>query len=142
MIKVILKFKEGAAESLWATPISDTIVKIENIPFLSQEFSLGDLVEINEDQEIIRIVEKGAFTYAGFWECEGDINEAWTQLRDHFKKYDIKVEGGSGPSERGPGFFSMAVPRDINTEALKTICLSSPIQIVDTHPPLEGWEEE
>ncbi len=47
-------------ESLWATPISEDTAKLDNIPFYATHLSLGDLVRIDAEGEVLDVLEKAA----------------------------------------------------------------------------------
>jgi hypothetical protein len=120
MIKV--SADEGR-ELLWATRINRRVVKVENIP-LTTEFTLGDLVEINEDREIVGVVERCGWTRHALFDADGTREEVWRRwqaLWDHLWKYDIFIESVV------PGFFAMAVPLDVDDGTLSAIAVASPV---------------
>lgn len=132
MIKVHLTFNNPppSGESLWAIGISNNTAKIDNIPFFTDDFTLGDLIEFDpfNNNEIIRVIEKGAKTYSGFYEPLKDEEETvklWKKIVSYLKEYDIKCEGAF------PGMFRMSVPLDIDLEQLKSIFVTSQIPSLD-----------
>jgi hypothetical protein len=49
--------EEGRAEQLWARQVCDQRFEICCIPFFLYDIALGDVVETNADNEIVRVVE-------------------------------------------------------------------------------------
>jgi hypothetical protein len=122
--KMIKVSADEGREWLWATRINRRVVKVENIPTFTSEFTLGDLVEINEDREIVGVVERCGWTYHGLFDADGTRDEVWRRwlaLCDHLRKYDIFVDAVA------PGIFSMAVPLDVDDGTLSAIAVASPV---------------
>jgi hypothetical protein len=109
-------------EWLWATKINENTAKLENIPFLTIEYSLGDLVEFDENFEILRIVEKVArtrhITYNGKGKKER-IKTRYGKIRDKLLEHDIHCEGAFA------GVASISVPVDITEKQLEDIVFGS-----------------
>ena len=122
LIKVHLTYDDSdggpGGEFLWATRINATTAKLDNIPFFTEHFTLGDLVEIDAENEIVGVIERVARTRHGrYKKAKGKQEQQaqWDAVRQHFQRYDIHVECAL------PGFFAVAVPNDISDEQLAVI---------------------
>ena len=127
MVKVWIDLGEDggpARKWLWATAISERVVKIENIPFFTTLFMLGDLVAMTEEKEITRIIECCGRTRQGRYVGDGspeEVNDRWQMLKAFLHTDDIPIKG------MGYGLFSMAGPRDVNDDALAEMAVASPV---------------
>lgn len=102
-IKVHVSYPEGngpAGETLWAKRIGDRYAKICNIPFISTEISLDDIVYLvcppDELPEVVCVHDRA--TYKVFVEYEIDNNDEhnfqrYTDLRTFLLKRGIRTEG-------------------------------------------------
>jgi len=120
--------KEGEVEgeTLWARYIGDNKAKLDNIPFFAEEIGLGDLVEINDDCEIIRVLEKATVTRKATYKISEDKEETikkWKRIWKYFENTDIKTEGSY------PGLFSLSIPIDMNDKRLREICENCSVKI-------------
>lgn len=134
LIKVYLAYPSSlrhlaAGEYLWAMQISEKAAKIENIPFFSAQLALGDLVEIDQDRKVIKVLEHAARTRGLIYsdaknETNEEITNRYTQIRERLEKYDITVEGVV------PGRCSLSVPNDIDDEQLEVLADQLDAQLV------------
>lgn len=111
--------REPAGEWLWARPVGPKAAKVCNIPFGTRAFTLGDLVEIDEQNEIVRVLERGARTRHASYPREGSeeqVRERFATLRDRLGRFGIVVEGIDF------GLVALAVPGEISDPGLATIC--------------------
>lgn len=121
-IPVRLPNEQISNEHLWATPINKHTVKIENIPFFA-DLAMGDLVEIDSQCQILRVIEHCGKTRRGQYDWSRSTEEnqrVWDIIREHLSKFDIAVEG------MGNGIFSMAVPLDLTDRKLQEIIVACP----------------
>jgi hypothetical protein len=123
---------EPVMEHLWARPITPTTAKVLNIPFYTDSFCLGDLIE-HRGGEIIRVRERGARTYHAAYEVNSpeEAKSLWPVLKDYLAEHDIRVE------RFYPGLFGMAVPVDISPERLMEIAQACPVTIECIAEPTE-----
>ena len=120
-------------ESLWATRINATSAKLDNIPFGTEECTLGDVVEIDSRNEIIGVIERVARTRHGTYKKVNgkDAQQTqWDKVRHHFERYDVHCESAV------PGFFAVAVPNDVSNEQLTFIfgACAVPLTLLRTTP--------
>lgn len=119
-VHVTYDYSDGpGGEFLWAARINETTAKLDNIPFFTDDFTLGDLVEIDSENEIIGVIERVARTRHGTYEKAetGDDERLvqWLAVRDYLLRYDIHSESAT------PGFFAVAVPNDVSDEQLAVV---------------------
>lgn len=133
LIKIHVTYdgQNPAGEWLWAKRVSSTSAKVDNIPFFTTWFTLGDLVEIDPQHEVLRVLERGARTRHAMYPKKGSkaaVHKRYTRIKEHLKQYDIEVEGAV------PGFLAMAVPLDVSDEELLSICLVCPVSLELSQP--------
>lgn len=121
LIKVHVTYDDAdgpGGESLWATRINATTAKLDNIPFFTDDFTLGDLVQIDSENEIVGVIERVARTRHGrYKKARGKEAQQtqWDTVRNHLEQYDIHAESAV------PGFFAVAVPNDVSDAQLAVI---------------------
>lgn len=124
MIKVTFTYRHkaplGRSEGLWARRISKNTAKIESIPFFTEDLSLGDLVEFNEEGEVTKVLEHATRT-RGMRYADDDVDsveemtEVYAALQDVLGAYDIYTECVV------PGVCTISVPNDIDDDELARI---------------------
>jgi hypothetical protein len=128
-IKVNISFDDPKinGETPWAIRVNETTAKLDNIPWFTDEYSLGDLVEIDEKNEVVRLIEKVANTrhvlYDPMSEDKAHQRTEWNLIRKHLDRYDIHSESAT------PGFFSIAVPLDVTEEKLNQVIAECPVKL-------------
>jgi Domain of unknown function (DUF4265) len=130
-IHVTYDGQNPAGEWLWAVRISPTTAKVDNIPFFTTAFTLGDLVKIDRRHEVVRVLERGARTRHATYPKKGSeaaVRKRYTRIKEYLKRYDVEVEGAF------PGLLAMAVPLDVSDEELHTICLACPVSLEVLEP--------
>jgi hypothetical protein len=125
LIKVRYAGKE-MGEHLWAKPLGNNTAELQNIPF-QDGISLHDIVEYDADNNITKVLKsvtkRGALNYVF-------VNkESYQELVKHFKKNDVKVEGG-GKADEKTGVAYLALPLDMTEERVHEIAHSSPTEII------------
>lgn len=136
-IKIQVTCPEGglADEFLWARWEGPGRARVRNVPFLTDAFSLGDLVEIDADHEVERVLERVARTRHATYPADGsdaEVRERYALLTGYLGKFGIQVEGGI------PGLLGMAVPLGLGESELAAICSGcvEPLDLI----PAEGEE--
>ena len=115
----VRKFPCG--ETLWATKVGLNLYKLCNIPIFTEKYSLGDLVETNDELVVLGRIERCARTYHLSYDGTGKTSAVKKRLRgiqSFLDKVDIKSEPGIA------GVLSIAVPLDINKKKLELILAS------------------
>ena len=109
LIKVHLTYDDSAGgpggEFLWAARINATTAKLDNIPFFTKDFTLGDLVEIDARNEIVGVIERVARTRHGRYKKAKRKREQitqWDMVRQHFQRDDIHTEPAFLAFSRSP----------------------------------------
>tara|TARA_Y100000034_G_C6893405_1_gene411437 strand:- start:1469 stop:1870 length:402 start_codon:yes stop_codon:yes gene_type:complete len=117
-------------ESMWATRISENSAKVCNIPIMTNEFTLGDLVEIDSENQVVGVLERGAYNMVCHYEASDadQVSERYKQLREYYQGFDIKVEGGV------KGICMLSVPVDCDPKQLAQISKGCPVS-VELHEP-------
>jgi hypothetical protein len=115
-------------EWMWARRISKDTAKIDNIPFFVPDIGLGDLVKFDPSTNmIVQVIEKCSHTRHArfdFARTPEETLERWGKVREHLKGHDIHVEG------MGKGYFSLAVPLDLDEEQLRGAVATCPVPLV------------
>jgi hypothetical protein len=103
MVKVRIAFsnvKPGgpSGEFIWARRISKDTAKIENIPFMTSKLALGDLVRIDNENEVVEVLEHFARTRALRYADKKGLNademkERDAEVHEYLKRFDIAMEG-------------------------------------------------
>ena len=130
-IHVTYDGQNPAGEWLWAVRISPTTAKVDNIPFFTTAFTLGDLVKIDRRHEVVRVLERGARTRHATYPKKGSeatIRKRYTRIKEYLNRYDVEVEGAF------PGLLAMAVPLDVSDDDLHAICLACPVSLEVLEP--------
>lgn len=112
-------------ESLWAKPGKNNTAELRNIPF-NQEISLHDIVKIDEDGEIVKIVKKKTITCGVRYKyTEKNVRKEYHSMAKYFEKNKIKVEGVSF------GIASLALPLKMKKRTFINIVKKSPVKIIN-----------
>lgn len=122
-----------AGESLWASVVGPGRVKVENIPFYTNEIAMGDIVECDDEGNYLRVVEPGGYwTVQGVAECSAyeDGKEACLTMKRYFRDCGIENETAWHPDHPHEWLFSLSVPYEIDHEQLQAIAAGSPTPIV------------
>jgi hypothetical protein len=128
-VKILAKFdrKEDPGspgfERLWALYVGDGLAKVDNVPAMASEVSLGDTVRINEDLEIVEVIEKAAISRLIRWEAVADDENLATIIVQYFKRNFVIAEYSC------PGMAALAVPLDMRDEGFERICSLCPVAI-------------
>lgn len=122
LIKVCVEVEDPETncshEWLWARPISEDTAKINNVPFFTKAFSLGDLVRFDRNFKVTEVLERGARTVELIYDADGnkaEVTQRFRKLATHLRSHEIHVEG------MVEGLLVMAVPRGIDHEQLVKI---------------------
>ncbi|KKM06839.1 hypothetical protein LCGC14_1739990 [marine sediment metagenome] len=139
-------------ELLWAVYKGEGIAEVKNIPFLTNEFGLHDLVRIEIDEkdhlEIVEVVNRVSRTIHATWEIQSDPmpqvcgkcypeaveehkdniqevdKENWRRIRTHLKSYQgVSVEPGT------IGLISISVPKSMDDESVAEMCDACPVSL-------------
>lgn len=123
-IKVHWTYREQdggpSGEFLWARRIGKDTAKIENIPFFAGGLALGDLVRIDDDNEIVEVLEHVART-CGIQYGDPDrltreeAVQRYAEIKTKLAEHDIHTEGII------PGLCSLSVPNDVDPDMLADI---------------------
>lgn len=125
-----------AVESLWALVIDRGRVKVNNIPFYTNEIAMGDIVECDDEGNYLQVVEPG-----GFWTVQGvaeaneyaDGRESCLAMKKYFRDQGIENETNWGPSNPRQWLFALAVPYELNHDQLQDIAAGAPVTIIGLH---------
>lgn len=122
-----------SAETLWARREGPGRARVHNVPFLTDAFSLGDLVEIDDDNEVVRVLERVARTRHATYPTEGsdaEVRQRYAGLKRYLGRFGIRAEGGV------PGLLGLAVPLGLGDPELAAICsgCGEPLDLI----PAEG----
>jgi hypothetical protein len=99
-VPVYIELRAGRCEKLWATPVSDKVVRLENIPYYRDEFGFGDLVSITGCGQIEQVVQ-----------CNGQTRHWQLESADHWPALAAYLEGHNIPAELHYGErFGMVLP--------------------------------
>jgi hypothetical protein len=140
-----------AGESLWAKYMGDGIAEVQNSPFCTDAFGLGDFVRIERQDgllEIVKVVDQVCRTITAIWDtkspkmpntcaiCDPEphkkykesieyVDKAnWEKIARHFKKYDgVRTESAC------MGFFSISVPIDMDEDSIFEMCDACPVSL-------------
>jgi hypothetical protein len=127
-VRIPLKCKNGpAGENIWVKPLKGNLAEVCNIPFFAKKVSLGDVVEIIDQEDdfpvVGKVVKKVTKSYAFEYSRGGtpeQCKENYTAIVDYLTPYDIKVEGAC------PGILSVAVPVKMRRDRLDRIMEDCP----------------
>lgn len=129
LIKVHRTITDGgpvSGEWVWAHDLGERKARVNSIPFVC-DLNRNDVIEFNEEnKEVTDVIEIGSHTTIGFFPFDEDENISnlrWEKIRNHFKEYDIDVEGA------GNGLFVMAVPLKMPYHKFRKIARSCPVKI-------------
>jgi hypothetical protein len=114
----------ASGESLWAVRLSKHFAKIDNIPFfVGDAFCLGDVVEIDDENEIVGVRTRSGLRTAWVeYSARGSpaqVKKRYLAIRAHLTRHGIQLEGIQ------PGFLVLAVPPEVTADRLEQICRSS-----------------
>lgn len=122
MIKVVFRRAKSVrglpdTERLWAEQVSKNTAKIQNSPVTTGQVAHGDLVRIDKNREIVKVLERVARTRLLIYNRDGERNKETLQMRcqeihKHLKKHNIVTEGAF------LGLCSLAVPLTIDDKKL------------------------
>ena len=113
-------------ESLWAERISPKRARIDNVPFFTARLALNDIVEIDAEGEIVRLVKAGPFSHFVLVKAD-DIELQRVLDAVHAFLPDAHCEGG---------FDTLLV---VDTDAPDT--LVSLARLMKRQGLLRGWEQ-
>jgi hypothetical protein len=110
-----------SGESMWALRLSKHFAKIDNIPFfVGDAFCLGDVVEIDDENEIVGVRTRSGFRTAwAEYSARGDtgqIKNRYSAIREHLTRHGTQLEGIQ------PGLLVMAVPPEVTAARLELVC--------------------
>ena len=103
-------------ETLWAREIAPAIYKLENIPFFTEEYGWGDLVETNNCLIVQRLIERCTRTVHVKYDVTGTENEAkqrFKAIKEYLGRIGIKAERALH------GYASLAIPMDTDDHKLQ-----------------------
>ncbi len=128
LIKVHVTLKNKGrvkGESVWAERVSANTARICNIPYCTNTFTRGDLVEIDQDREYVRTLMCVGRTRHAVYEIKpGNFARlSYDRLALYLYLHDITAEGAE------PGFVALFVPAKISDADFTTICQKSPVPI-------------
>lgn len=116
-------------ELLWAVRVSPTTVRIKSVPFHTEDCASGDLVEINQDSQVTRVLERCGRTRLARYTYEADMNSVdqalCLRIGDYLFGNDLIIELVS----HKPGLIALHVPTAITDLRLSEICAGSPVPL-------------
>jgi hypothetical protein len=133
-------------EPLGALQVSPGAWKLTTIPVFEVSLSLGDIVELDADNFISRVVEHSTTrTRRGIFELNPDmdvVRQRLRAIRATLTEHGITVAPSPEDPEMWPrGAILLAVPREISDDDLLAICLRSVVKwdlvIEDSMPEME-----
>jgi hypothetical protein len=143
--KVYVSFPDAKAggpqgEWLWARTINRTIAKIDNIPFFCPHVALGDLVRVNKEGKVTKILEHVARTrllqYADPQkQTDRQILKRYVALQEKLEEYDIVTE------PMGLGMCSASVPNDLDDSQLALLAEQAGAQVLGAENGKQGPQQ-
>ena len=109
-------------EGMWAIPLGDDVVQIDNIPFLVPGVAQEDRVRITTDADgLHRAVERvewsGNFTIRVLPEHDGPIGPSVQAVREQFTPFGVTAEGFSADLP----LTALNIPADADLSAVKAL---------------------
>jgi hypothetical protein len=117
-------------EWVWAAPLTDGRARVDSIPYFTEAFCRGDVVE-HHGGRIVRVVEHNARTVRGTFEpagAEEEMRRRLRAIRDHFAAHRIDLE------HLGNGIIVLGVPPAVDSLLLLVIAWACPHGIVLYRP--------
>ena len=93
-----------AGENLWAMPLDSNTAVIKNVPFFSGEYGLNDIVEIDDDREVIRLVQKMTETVYIKYDYPEDGEDYEATKKIWHDIFEFLNENGLSPEGMAPGY--------------------------------------
>jgi hypothetical protein len=127
-IKISVQEPGKVGESMWAEDLGNNRAKVDNIPVFTHRFTLDDVIEIDDNHEFVRVIERanrgGVLVYDTKGLSEDALRKRYRAIYDHFeKKNGIKVEGMFA------GVAGIAIPLDMTLEEIERIERESPEKV-------------
>ena len=108
-------------EILWAREVDFDLYKLDDIPFFSEDYGLGDFVVTDDNLTILECRERCSRTRHVRYREESGLKESGDQqrrIRDFLKRTGIESDPNVG------GYLSLAVPLDVDDDKLSLVLRS------------------
>ena len=114
-----------AGEWLWAEDLGGGQMKVANVPFYADGFTLGDVVRV-DGEEIVEVLEHSRYSAWFLYDGEGEedvVLERYRRIFYFFEEHDIQVEGATS------GAAVACVPLEMGNEAFEELCAKCPVEL-------------
>jgi hypothetical protein len=113
---------------LEAVRVSPTTVRVKTIPLLSQACTCGDLVEINQTGDVIRVLEhRGRHRFAEYRTKNTSAHlETCGRLGMYFLENSVLLDARVDT----PGLIALHIPPAIADARIQEICANAPVPLI------------
>jgi hypothetical protein len=125
LIRVTVQIARDWTEKLWARRVGPDTARIDCIPRYARDVTLGSLVRLDGDGNVLWVLEKTGRNAYGEYAVEdpAKLEELYGTIHDYLAEHDIPAVGYA------PGKLAMSVPNDITPGRLEELLAACPVPV-------------